>query len=95
MSQIIPFVGKPKTFQSLILYLHSGQNSCFLQKTPFFHNFIFLHKHIEKNHEFKVCLLDPYKHCLGEIVSIHQKFLFLPSNVCNGSTSSCKVVKTF
>ena len=41
---------------------------------------------LKKNHESKVCLLDPYKKCLGKIVSIHQKFLLSPSNVCNGST---------
>ena len=38
-----------------ILYLHSGQNSCFSQskkKLPFFHIFIFLHKQIKKNPRF-------------------------------------------
>ena len=71
-----------------ILYLHSGQNSCFSQSKnlQFFTFYFSTQTNWQKIHEFEVCLLNPYKQCLRKIVSNNQKFLFSPNNVCNGST---------
>ena len=64
------------------------QNICFVKhrNIHFFHSFFFNTNKLENTHEFEVYyLLELCKQC-RKILLIHQKFLFLPSNNCNGSS---------